>query len=133
MGSTFGLVFSLVISYFFILICQGSCKIKGPAYGWRVMIIPSRHCHFMACSILLMITWPSFLCYVITYNKDEQSRQTNIWNLGKFVDVNRCINLYIEKLYCVWNLYGVRWLILVYVNMCLMMYLINFYLYVWWL
>jgi hypothetical protein len=62
----------------------------------------------MVHTILLMITWPSFLRYVITYTKDEQSRWKLIGNLGKFVDVNRYINLYIGKLYCVQNLYGVR-------------------------
>jgi hypothetical protein len=46
--------------------------------------------------------------YVITYNKDEQNRQKLIGDLRKFVDVTRCINLYIEKLYCVQNLYGVQ-------------------------
>jgi hypothetical protein len=56
----------------------------------------------LVCTILLMVTLPSFLCYVITYNKDEQSRWKLIVNLGDFVDVNRCINLYIR------NLYGVR-------------------------
>jgi hypothetical protein len=84
-------------------------------------------------SIFLMVTWPSLLCYVITYRKGEQRRQKRIRNLRKFVDVIRCINLHIGKLYCVWNMYGVRWWILVYVNICLMMYLINFCLCVWWL
>jgi hypothetical protein len=59
-------------------------------------------------SILLMVTWPSFLRYVITYNKNDHNRQTLIRNLRQFVDVIRCINLYIGKLYCVLNMYGVR-------------------------
>jgi hypothetical protein len=49
----------------------------------------------------------SFLCYVITYSKGEQRRQKHIRNLRKFVDVIRCINLYIGKLYCVQNMYGI--------------------------
>jgi hypothetical protein len=59
-------------------------------------------------SIFLMVTWPSFLHYVITYIKDEHSRWKLIRNLRKFVDVIRCINLYIGKLYCLQNMYGVR-------------------------
>jgi hypothetical protein len=38
---------------------------------------------------------PNFLCYVITYSKDEHSRWKLIRNLRQIVDVNRCINLYI--------------------------------------
>jgi hypothetical protein len=38
---------------------------------------------------------------VMTYNKDEQSVWKLMGNLGKFVDINRCINLYIGKLYFV--------------------------------
>jgi hypothetical protein len=48
-----------------------------------------------------------FLRHVITYTKDEHSRRKLIRNLRKFVDVHRCINLYIEKLYCVQNIYGI--------------------------
>jgi hypothetical protein len=55
-----------------------------------------------------MVTWPNFLCYVIIYIKDEHSRQKLIRNLRKFVDMNRCINLYIGKFYCVRNMYGVN-------------------------
>jgi hypothetical protein len=61
----------------------------------------------MVCTIFLMVTWPSFLRYVITYCKDEHSRQKLIRNLSKFVDVNRCINLYIGKLYCIPSMYVV--------------------------
>jgi hypothetical protein len=64
--------------------------------------------HRAVCTIFLMVTWPSFLRYVITYSKDEHIRQKLIGNLGKFVDVNRCINMYIGKLYCVQNMYDVR-------------------------
>jgi hypothetical protein len=28
-----GLAFVLVISYFFVLLCPGTCTIKGPAFG----------------------------------------------------------------------------------------------------
>jgi hypothetical protein len=59
-------------------------------------------------SIFLMVTWLGFLRYVSTYSKDEHNRRKLIRNLRKFVDVNRCINLYIKKLYCVRNMYGVR-------------------------
>jgi hypothetical protein len=52
-------------------------------------------------SIFLMVTCPSFLRYVITYSKGEQPRQKCIRNLRKFVDMIRCINLYIGKLYYV--------------------------------
>jgi hypothetical protein len=57
----------------------------------------------MVHTIFLVVTWPSFLHYVITY-----IRRKLIRNLSKFVDVHRCINLYIEKLYCVRNMYSVR-------------------------
>jgi hypothetical protein len=162
MGSTFGLAFQLVIIYiFFILICSTTCNIKGASVGWRISVstikaltlphvwiyisvwtVPySRWSHGpVSCAMWLHTArasnaggCPSFLRYVITYSKGEQRRWKHIRNLRKFVDVIRCINLYIEKLYCVWNMYGIRWWILVYVNMCLMMYLINFYLCVWWL
>jgi hypothetical protein len=59
-------------------------------------------------SIFLMVIWPSFLRYVITYCKGKHSRQKRIRNLRKFVDVIRCINLYIGMLYYVRNMYGVR-------------------------
>jgi hypothetical protein len=43
----------------------------------------------------------SFLRYVNTYSKDEHNRRKHIRNLRKIVNVHRCINLYIGKLYCV--------------------------------
>jgi hypothetical protein len=52
-------------------------------------------------SILLMATWLSFLRYVMTYRKGDHNRRKRIRNLRKFVDVIRCINLYIVKLYYV--------------------------------
>jgi hypothetical protein len=55
--------------------------------------------HLMVRTIVLMVKWPSLLCYVNTYNKDKQSRWKLMGNLGKFVDVNRYINLYIGNLY----------------------------------
>jgi hypothetical protein len=67
----------------------------------QLMTILLRICHFLVRTILLMATSPSFMCYVMTYNKDEQNIWKLIGNLGKFVDINRCINLYIGKLYCV--------------------------------
>jgi hypothetical protein len=142
MGSTFGLAFSISNFIFFILICPGTCKIRGMAYGWRTSDnskqgFVTSFCiniyHRVVHTIFLMVTWLSFLRYVITYNKDKHNRWKLIRNLSKFVDIHRCINLYKGKLYCVWNIYGVRCWILVYVNICLMMYLINFCLCVWWL
>jgi hypothetical protein len=41
----------------------------------------------------------------------------------KFVDFYRFLDMFIWNLYGVRNLYGIRWWILVHVNMCLMMYI----------
>jgi hypothetical protein len=38
----------------------------------------------------------------------QQGRATQAETHKKFVDVIRCINLYIEKLYCARNMYGVQ-------------------------
>jgi hypothetical protein len=62
----------------------------------------------MVCTIFLMVIWSSFPRYVITYNTDEHNRRKLIRNLRQFVDANRCINLYIGKLYYVQNMYDVR-------------------------
>jgi hypothetical protein len=57
--------------------------------------------HHVDGSILLMVTWPSFFCYVITYSKDEHSMRKCIRNLRNFVDVIRsCINLYRKVVLC---------------------------------
>jgi hypothetical protein len=142
MGSNFGLAFC--ISHFTVFYFDLSRHLRNQRASIRMKNLWQFHQGFvtsscmniyrlMVCTILLMVTWPSFLCYVITYNKDEQSRWKLIRNFWKFVDFKRCINLYIGKLYCVWNLFGVQCWILIYVNMYLMMYLINFCLCVWWL
>jgi hypothetical protein len=141
MSSTFGLAFSIIHFIFYFNLSRhlqnqmGSLRMKN-FWQFQQWFITSSCVNIYRCvvrTIFLMVTWSSFLCYVITYNKDEHSRRKLIRNLGKFVDVHRCINLYIWKLYCVQNMYGVRWWILVYVNMCLMIYLINFCVCVWWL
>jgi hypothetical protein len=49
----------------------------------------------MVCIMFVMATWPNFLCYVITYIKDDQSSWKLIEKLRKFVDVYRYINLYV--------------------------------------
>jgi hypothetical protein len=46
MGSTFGLAFSISYFFFKILICPGTCKIKGSAFG-RTLTIPTWFCHFL--------------------------------------------------------------------------------------
>jgi hypothetical protein len=114
MGATFGLAFC--ISHFLFCFVQAPTNSKGQLSDEELAIISSRICHFscvtiyrlVMCSILLMFTWPSFLRYVIICNKDNHSRHTLIKNGRKFMDVNRCINLYIGKLYYVQNMYGVR-------------------------
>jgi hypothetical protein len=45
MGSTFG--FQFVISNFFILICPGTCNIKGQLSDEELQSIPSRLCDFL--------------------------------------------------------------------------------------
>jgi hypothetical protein len=142
MGSTFGLVFS--ISHFIFFNFDLSRHLQHQRGIWWMKNLCQFHQGFVtfSCiniyhhvdgSIFLMVTWPKFLRYVITYHKGEHNRQKRIRNLRKLLDVHRCINLYIGKFYCVRNMYDVRWSILVYVNMCLMMYLINLCLCVWWL
>jgi hypothetical protein len=142
MGSTFALAFSISHFIFFYFDLsrhlqhqRGICRMKnlcefGQGIATSICVNIYRR---VDGSIFLMLTWPSFLRYVITYYKGEHSKRKRIRNLRKFVDVIRCINLYIRKLYCVRNMYGVQWWILVYVGMCLVMYLINFCLCVWWL
>jgi hypothetical protein len=136
MGSTFGLAFS--ISQFIFFYFDLSRHLQQQRAVLRMNNLWQFHQGFatsscmyiyrlMVRTIVLMVKWPSLLRYVNTYNKDKQSRWKLMGNLGKFVDVNRYINLYIG------NLYGVWWWILVYMNMCLMMYLINFCLCIWWL
>jgi hypothetical protein len=135
MCSTFCLAFPLVISFFYFdlsrhLQHQKTILWMENLWQFHQGFVTSSYVNIyclVARTILLMITWVSLLRYVITCNKDEQSRWKLIGNLRKFVDVNRCINFYMG------NLYGVQWWILVYVNMCLMMYLINLCLCVWWL
>jgi hypothetical protein len=48
----------------------------------------------------------SMLCDYIQQGRAQHVKL--IENLGKFVDVNRCINLYIGNLYYVRDLYDVR-------------------------
>jgi hypothetical protein len=138
MGSTFGLAFSLshfIFLFWFVLTPATS---KGPLTDEQIMIIPARLCHFLMCEYISprgayhvfdghMAQFPALCDYI------EQGWAKQLETQRKFVDLYRCINLYIGNLYHIWNLYDVRWWILVYVNMCLMMYLINLCLCVWWL
>jgi hypothetical protein len=81
-GSTFGLAFC--ISHFiFFLFCfvHAPAKSKGQLLDEELATIPSRICHFLMQEYIsprgvfhTPETWPSFLRYVITYNKDDHNR-----------------------------------------------------------
>jgi hypothetical protein len=106
----FGLAFSIsyFIYFYFYLSShmqhqRGICRMKNFCQYHQGFVTSScmNIYHRVDGSTFLMVTWPSFLSYVITYSKGEHSRRKCIKNLRKIVDVIRCINLYIEKLYCV--------------------------------
>jgi hypothetical protein len=116
MSSTFSLAFSIShFIYFYFYLSRhlqhqrGRCWLKNFRQFHQGFVTSScvNIYHRMDGSIFLMVTWPSFMCYVTTYTKYEHNRRKLIRNLRKFVDIHRCINLYIRKLYCVQNMYGV--------------------------
>jgi hypothetical protein len=70
------------------------------------MTIPFRICHFLICEYISprgayhthdgdMAQFPALCDYI------HQGRANQLETHMKFVDVNRCINMYIGKLYCV--------------------------------
>jgi hypothetical protein len=84
MGSTFGLAFQLVILYIFYFDLfnhlqhqRGICRMKNFCQYHQGFDTSScvNICLCVDGSIFPMVTWPSFLRYVITYSKGKQRRQ----------------------------------------------------------
>jgi hypothetical protein len=84
----------------------------GPLTDEQIITIPARLCHFLMSEYISprvvyhtpnghMTQFPMLCDYL------EQGRAKQLETHRKYVDVYRCINMYIGNLYHVQNLYGV--------------------------